>query len=251
MAHQQNIGDEIILFTDDTRVPAPHLIISSHGAYVSRPEIGKEEERGGWLRVPAGVRLFFYGPHHVALEDPTVEGLLSKTPYEIRTGGELVRNYRLSKFQGRHGSETETYATIKQGIENNRTFVRTQESTLSRLGLNLSVQMSDAQRIQAVETLRPTLSAAEQYELTMALGNRRHEKYDVLTIRNRHHDVRSTFSTLLGITLRTVLGAIPGAYDNIHCGFCRSRLVSLPFGKGYQAVDGTDWQRRPNGMRRP
>ena len=250
MAQRQMLGEEIILFTDNTGVPAPNLVISSHGAYLPRPEIGKENERSGWFRVQAGVELLFYGPHKVALEDPTVDGVLAKTPFEKKVAGELVRNYHLSKFQGRHGAKTETYASIESGIDLNRTQVDSQHQILASLGLDLAIAMDTDARANAIDVLRQALPADRRPMLTTALGARRYEKYDVLIIRNRNIDARSVLG--VGVTLREVLAAIPHPYQRIHCAFCRSRFIfSLPFTKGYVAVDGEDWQRRPNGFRRP
>jgi hypothetical protein len=249
MARKRMLGTELYLFDDGTDVPAPHLIISSHGGYVSRPETDKENEGGGWMKVPAGMELFFYAPHKRPLRDPTVDGLLKNTPYERKAAGELVRNYRLTKFQGRHGSKTETYAALLAGIVANRTLAESQETLLRDLGLDLGVAMDTDQRMEAYRARLENLPPPDQQRLTMAFGGRRIERYDVVTIRNRTIDARSFLN--LGITLRTVLGLLPpGAYHKIHCNFCRSS-VFMPFARGYDANPGTDWDRRPDGSRRP
>lgn len=111
------IGDRLYLFTGNRQ--ASDLVITAHGGYIPRPEFGRQTSQarrvpglGGWLAVPAGVELHFYGPHHRALNDPGLSDVVSQRvrPYEVLREGDKVRNYRLLKF------EDDTYFSISSGM---------------------------------------------------------------------------------------------------------------------------------------
>lgn len=112
------IGDRLYLFMGNRQ--AGDLVITSHGGYMPRPEFGRQTGNarrvpglGGWLAVPAGVELHFYGPHGWALNDPGLSDVIGKRvrPKEILREGDKVRNYRLLKF------EDDTYYQISSGMD--------------------------------------------------------------------------------------------------------------------------------------
>lgn len=105
------VGDSFYLFKSDkaqSGSAAGTLVISAHGMYWSR-------EFGGFFEVPSPFTLYFYSPHKTALEDPGMRDMLASKvfPYESKKAGDMVRNYRLSKFQG----EEETYSSIQKDLD--------------------------------------------------------------------------------------------------------------------------------------
>ena len=131
MAGRKDIGDHLILFYKDGGNSNTDLVISAHGGYWARPELGKQTGClrnipgfGGWFKVPVGETLHFYVPHKYVLDDPEIsnalQGLTHK--FESSPAGTLVRNYRLNKYQGKHGNEQETYNHISQSIDDPRAF---------------------------------------------------------------------------------------------------------------------------------
>jgi hypothetical protein len=106
------LGEQQYLFHDESGEAAPTLVISSHGHYwyhFTR-----------YCEVPRWAELSFLVPHGQALDNPGVAGAACSDPIETVPGGKMVRNYVLSKFQGRHGSRAEDYDVIKKIVEKNR-----------------------------------------------------------------------------------------------------------------------------------
>jgi hypothetical protein len=112
MAVRLELGENQYLFHDGSGSPAPTLVISSHGHYwyhFTR-----------YCEVPRWTQLRFLVPHGKALDNPGVAGAAVSSPIETAKGGQMVRNYVLSKFQGSHGARGEDYDVIKSVIEKNR-----------------------------------------------------------------------------------------------------------------------------------
>lgn len=187
------IGERLYLFTDGTGTPAACLVISSHGAYVPGRNSGPEEGNG-WFRVPAWTTLDFFVPHGEKLEDPTLGNIGRYAPTESYGPGVMVRNYRLAKYQGSHGSQAETYADILQRIDENRGLADRQDQ--------VRAAATQAERDSGlIEPIR---------------------RFDALTIRYR------VPKTLLGVTLRDVLQELDRhghRYARIRCSFCRSSIL--------------------------
>lgn len=192
------IDNDLFLFKNDSSVN--DLVISSHGGYISRPEIFKENEKlgnipgfGGWFPVPNWTQLFFYTPHKTSLLDPTIEAFLDGNfmPYEIIHSGKFVRNYGLEKYQTsiEKNPNGENYEKIITEMENYARIYNTQLRT---------------QHVIKNKPINPI------------------RLFDVLTIRNR-------FSTrLTGVNLKDVLGKLEREgryYDRIHCVFCRTSTL--------------------------
>jgi hypothetical protein len=189
------IGETLRLFTDGTGNRGQELLISSHGFYVPGRNRGKDEGNG-WFKVPSWTTLYFYVPHGTPLVDPGITSAAMFPPKETYGPGQLVRNYRLAKYQGRHGSKGETYKLINETIALNRTKADGVDAERN----NPLVRNDPA----ALELLKPI------------------ERYDVLTIRHRVE----TF--LRGFHLRDVLRELDShgyRYPTIKCIFCRSSML--------------------------
>lgn len=83
------------------------LLISSHGVHLGL--------LGGKIKVPSWTELTFFTPHGKALTDPGVGAVIEGrvAPAEVKGPGDMVPNYRLSKYQGKHNRAGETYDSIK------------------------------------------------------------------------------------------------------------------------------------------
>lgn len=194
-ATQSMVGDRLYLFTDGSPNRGDSLVISSHGAYVPGRNRGTDEGNG-WFKVPSWTTLDFYVVHGKVLEDPTITSVTRYKPVETLGPGALVRNYRLFKYQGRHGSRDETYDTIRARIDDNR---------------RLAAKRDDER------------TAATQEQRDSGLLDPIH-RFDVLTVRHRFRGLQN----VVGVTLREVLRDLETnghRYDRIRCAFCRSSLL--------------------------
>ncbi|OZG73032.1 hypothetical protein BTA51_13850 [Hahella sp. CCB-MM4] len=202
MAKKTPLGDKLYLFTDDTGMMAENLLITSHGGYIPRPDFGKQTGRarkfpglGGWIGVPEWTQLYLYGPHTKTLLDPGLNSVISgKTNYLQRLQrNEKIRNYSLGKYQG--DDTGETYESISRDIDNNRTYINLRQEAMDS---------GDEGMIAHVQRLCPNPFP----------------KFDVLTVRNR--------KLMSGVNLKHVLDMLASTgyrYTNIHCVFCRSRMI--------------------------
>ena len=198
------VGRKLYLFTDHAG-RAENLLITSHGGYFARPEFGKQTGRGknipglgGWLEVPEWTTLYFYGPHKAVLQDPSIAKVFAGMKYlEQVPAGDKVRNYRLSKYQGKHGNKEETYLTIQGDIERNRNFISMRDDAI----------------------LNPEITL----DWIIKHCGKPFPKFDVLTVRARYSVLMA-----MGITVRDVLKQLEDKdykYRHIHCVFCRSRIL--------------------------
>jgi hypothetical protein len=94
------------------------MIISSHGG---RSLMGGRSIGTGFKKpkVPVGMSLAFYGPDRSVLVAGTVKyefinHNLAGQPYKIKNAGDRYVDYELTKFQGYHGNEDETYDVVKE-----------------------------------------------------------------------------------------------------------------------------------------
>lgn len=211
MAIRTSIGKELYLFQDNSGKPAENLLITSHGGYFARPEFGKQTGKarnvpglGGWLDVPAGVTLHFYGPHKMVLIDPRIVNVVDRAVHHLEKcrSPEKVRNYRLSKYQSE--ANRESYDSIKKAIDNNR------DNNARR---DEAIQSGDQDALRLVERACPNPFPT----------------FDVLTIRNRFW--------MASVTLHDVFERLRNEgrmYTEIHCVFCRSRILGQS--KEYQPL---------------
>jgi hypothetical protein len=185
------VGRYIYLFKSSTNLV--DCIITAHGGYVF-------DNRS--FRVPEGVTLNFFAEHGNTLTDPgmgeLMSGLANAVPSETVGGGKNCHNYLLSKYQGRHGSEDETYESIMKNVT---------DADNSRLQIQSEVGKA---------ALRGNDKAVKK--LLDILGKRKGAS--VVTIRNR-------WDVLAGIPLADVVKDVRKAMPSIStfwCSFCRSDM---------------------------
>ncbi|WP_163833448.1 putative adhesin [Spartinivicinus ruber] len=112
---REQVGNGFVIYSnkgaDGNPSHAKRLVITAHGAYVPRPELG-QSRAGGFIDVPEDTQLKFYGPHKKALEDPGIKMVTDKElqVYETLQNGDKVRNYRLWNY------EPDTENNIKFGL---------------------------------------------------------------------------------------------------------------------------------------
>ena len=191
-AAQNMVGDRLYLFTDGSSNRAESLVISAHGAYVPGRNRGLAEGNG-WFEVPRWTTLDFYVVHGKTLEDPSIGNITRYTPKESCGPGSIVRNYRLFKYQGRHGNYAESYQSIRARIDENRALAEVRDRERERA----TPQQRDSGLLEPIE------------------------RFDALTIRNRP-------TSLLGLTLRDVLdqlATLGHRYPRVRCSFCRSSFT--------------------------
>lgn len=94
------------------------LIISSHGG---RTMMGGRSLSTGFQKkkVPKGTSLAFYGPDRAVLTAGTIKyefitHNLAGQAHKVKMAGEPYVDYELSKFQGYHGNEDETYDVVQE-----------------------------------------------------------------------------------------------------------------------------------------
>ncbi|MCA9543661.1 MAG: hypothetical protein KC613_04705 [Myxococcales bacterium] len=193
MAIRTAIGDSLYLHRAKAGpiTPGHHLLISAHGVFVQELAFfGRPLS----TRVPAWCQLHFYAPHGDSILDPTVPAILSGSyqVFETIRPGSPVVDYRLSKYQGRHGSVNETYESITENLRAN-------------------------------EAVLDTIQQQAAKGRAIKFGPNFAFHFDVLTIRNRWWMKAS-----VGEKLSDVLQALATAgyrYENIHCSFCRSPMI--------------------------
>ncbi len=162
---------------------ADELLISAHGGYSARAD---------YFTIPAdwgNFELKFYAPDGYVLQDPGARRLMiggGCPAFETLAPGARCRNYKLSKYQGRHGGG-ETYASLAADM------------TVSRSHRNMVLGLTNAER-----ALLPAVQL--NYSPTM----------DVLTVRNR---VLTRHTPNLFEAVGLARGIHP--YRVIHCSFCR------------------------------
>ena len=178
------IGKHMYLF--ESPKGGSNCLISAHGGYkqnVSSFDVTK---------VAPGVELFFYGEHSKVLSDPGLE-VLSKRPVVVNQhpnpDGALVCDYTLTKYQGSHSNETETYDSIARRLAFD-----------ADLGTRLELELDEIMK-------RP--ASKKSYE-SLAYCH-------VATVRNRWN--RADVS--LKYAVQEIVKRKPGI-KQIHCSFCRS-----------------------------
>jgi hypothetical protein len=109
------IGEKMLLFQATKNKFADNLVISAHGGIAKK---AKADCRNTFY----GARLNFYVEHGIALYDDGLSMFYNPAVYtpKIKTityPNNLYYNYDLSKYQGRHNNEGETYDRIEKGVE--------------------------------------------------------------------------------------------------------------------------------------
>jgi len=176
-AHQ--LGSKFYLWHGKTRKNL--VVITAHGGYAlhNKP-----------FKVPSGMRIHFYAPHGYILKDPGLAAAAdgSTSVHDSYDSGRWCPDYELSKFQGRHGSEKETYERIGAGMHRDARIARSRE-------------MSGGGELSAAQ-----LSGMK--EIIM----------DVITVRNRILQKSPTLGDVIQAMQKDGL-----RYKEIYCSFCRCR----------------------------
>lgn len=188
MAAQIPIGEKFYVFRHDASTPVDpatdHLLISAHGGFMNlKGPLGSSS-----FAVPSWTQLHFYAPHGSTIANPGIYDLM-KGEYEVLetfAAGDTVTNYELSKFQGKHGDEDETYESITGNVKRNR---------------------------EQVSWLSEQMTSGKAH----GPGRNFAFNFDVLTVRNRVLRSSPTLKDAL-----SELGKHGFRYENIHCSFCRS-----------------------------
>jgi hypothetical protein len=199
--HQNAVGERIYVFSENHGAKSTncdHCVISAHG----RQTIMNSTFTNN------AVNLHYYVPHGYSLKDPGLRAIMqqSKRPCQIIQAGRSP-DYVLSKFQGRHGNNAETYTSIGNDINTAAVMLTNIQNSINHLN---GFQRPDTKDIDQYRTMA---------EKTLS---RRSRKMDVVTIRNR----RLRFDLNLSDVIQ-ILHQHGYNYTNIHCSFCRS--PTLPF----------------------
>ena len=181
------IGDNFYLFK--ALSSTPECLISAHG--------GHERERH--FQVPPGITLHFYALHGFTLMDPGTAVLNAKlTPKETITGPGKCHDYSLSKYQGRHNTNNESYGSIATQIQ----------------ATGAARSEAQSKYIKAAAANAPAFKLGMLRESVVS----RHE-VNVVTVRNRF----GAGDMLLSELITAVHGAFP-SLTVFHCSFCRSSM---------------------------
>lgn len=191
MTQQNNqvaLGDRLYLFESDTT--SHRALITAHGGYWA----GTKK-----FRVPEGVSVYFYTPHGTVLSDPGISFLKdgSKEPTRILKGGDECFNYILSKYQGRHGSQKETYEAIAKSVKKG-------DEVINNYQKDINHAFDHGKDKMAVVMMRHAMANKNSH---------------VVTIRNRR--LKSD------INLKYVIDTVRASYPEVtefHCSHCRSNI---------------------------
>lgn len=194
MSRRIEIGRNLYLTHGDEGM-SDYLLISAHGLTSGSPFV-----------VPAWAQLHYFAPRgRFLVMDMSKFNLRAVVEEEI-AGGNHSPNYRLSKYQGRHGDADETYATLGTMVDQARNAIAAGPTAPpdipANIGPNLRRELLRGHRA-SYENLLP---------------------FDVLTVRNR-----SVFKggSLIGIPLSEALAAVGRVhqYPFIFCSFCRGSVA--------------------------
>ncbi len=188
------IGKRIYLWSRKKGAQSPGVkqcVISAHG--------GQSKINGMGNTNNAAASLVYYAPHGYILTDPSLMGIMDGSAKPVETVvSTSSQDYELSKYQGRHGSKSETYERIGGMAERI-------EEDLANMELAIGQFKSLGKD-----------SRAEEVEARL---NKMKNKMDIVTIRNRRF-VKGD------VLLSEVVNGLAKAgykYDVIHCSFCRCR----------------------------
>lgn len=187
MPKQFELGSNFYLFTaDDAGKGCDTLVITAHGGIW----------RGSSRTIHyAHGDLHYYSKHGVTTDDNGLERFKVDSFNESQRVETVIKhaktyNYGLSKYQGRHGNENETYESIMR--DSLATFV---PKKINAIGVG-------AQGFERYNTSSGT--------------------FDILTVRNRYKGLTT------GVNLQRVFEELHNRsylYKSIHCYFCRSFYI--------------------------
>ena len=199
-----SIGQKLWLFKGDERHPTQsRLLISSHANYTDI----KGPNGPDTLVVPRGLTLHFYVKHDEAIKINSINSILMGDVVAVDTvvgdGQKTLTNYKLRKFQGRHGGgHDEDYAKIESLVQENVSFRKTDRKLKEESSKNQAAAFWDEQDVDHAEIS----FASNKYD------------FDVLTVRNRYFYSPPSLKEAIDL-----LQAAGYQYAHIHCCFCRAK----------------------------
>lgn len=99
-----DVSDRLIIWRGTAH--AEKCVISAHGVQ----RLGSRT-----FDIPVGTKVVFYGPDGASLTDPGMTAISGNKIKPYATAERTCPDYSLSKYQGRHGSEKETYSADPSG----------------------------------------------------------------------------------------------------------------------------------------
>jgi len=182
----QKIGSTLYLYRMLDTGFCDDVVITAHGGYY--PTTAHFDVPA----LPSFEGLFFYVPHGTVQTDFGIGGFAGverKVVDPIAAPGTDCWDYLLSKYQGRHSNNAETYDSIERDMNATTEAVRKHAKGLSNLKTRAVYEKKSAPRI-----------------------------FDVVTIRNRvlsgDQNLRSVLTRVMQVNV----------YRRIHCYFCRSPI---------------------------
>jgi hypothetical protein len=191
------VGWNLYLWSGKKGKPSrPRCAISAHGA---TSLINNEKERS---KLPAGVRVVFYGPHGYTLQNPTLYKVIAglQRSHETVNSRDLGQDYDLSKSQDTHQSAAGVNED-NRGTGESYKFIGEQMHFMKR---HMKKELAGtAPAFQAA-----VAAAHDNYERRIGM--------DVVTVRNR-----KVFSDITLFQVINTLWKSGYRYEEIHCIFCR------------------------------
>lgn len=178
------MGDHLYFF--ESEFGGNKCIITAHGAYLTNRDTFSLSSLGD------DIRLFFYGEHNKVLLDPGLDILSSNQEVvnEYPRDGDMVNNYRLSKFTGRHSGGDETYERIEEMLALHAEQMQRFEDNKDYVLANPAIKrLYESQASCHIVTVR------RRFKFVVSL------KYVIETVRSHRPDIQ-----------------------DFHCLFCRSWL---------------------------
>ena len=166
------------------------LLISAHGGYYKNTSSFEVE----------GYDVCFYGEHNKTLSDPGLKLLRFNDPIVVEQvpnkDTKQCLNYILSKYQGKHGDNVESYKDI---------FTEMKKIDKAHQKWRTKLINMDPSKSKSIDTYQKMLS--------------QNDGYNVLTIRNRWWKADQNLKAAIEAALKVV-----PTLKRIHCSFCRSLI---------------------------
>jgi hypothetical protein len=195
------VGDRIYVWSQLSGSPSNGVsacVISAHG---EQTPFNRRISRT-WNHV----QLVFYNPHNTILSDPGIMNVLTgETKTFVSKPAGRCYDYRLSKYQGEHGKNVETYDMLAKMDTTLATMAQNTKDLIAGSSIALFSHFDMADR------LVPLI-----HQAIMRLERQGRWNVDIVTIRNRR--LRDD------VTLSDVIRALHQhgyKYTTIHCSFCR------------------------------
>jgi hypothetical protein len=186
-SNQKKLGDRLYIF--ESSKGSHSCMISAHGGYW----IGT-----GKFTVPQGITIYLYSQHGTVLSDPGI-GFLTKDdgiqPVETLTSGQKCYKYMLSKYQGYHGSQKETYKKISEKVDD--------------VDKRVDLYQNDINKMLD--------KGGQEKNINVLLTSNATRASHIVTIRNR----RLKTDVNLEFVVKKVLKSYPSVTE-FHCSHCRS-----------------------------